>query len=116
MTKAPTQKEMFAEVIALAKANDRQDIVEFAEGRIAVLDKKAANKKATKTQEENKELFEIIKGVLTAEGQTVTEIMAKDTTLSALSNQKVSALLRLMCADKVAKKEVDKKKSLFSLA
>lgn len=116
MTKAPTQKEMFAEVIALAKANDRQDIVEFAEGRIAVLDKKAANKKATKTQEENVALFEVIKGVLTAEGQTVTEIMAKDATLSALSNQKVSALLRLMVADGVAKKEVDKKKSLFSLA
>ena len=116
MTNKMTQRDYFNEIIALAKANDRQDIVEFAEGRIAVLDKKAANKKATKTQEENVALFEVIKGVLTAEGQTVTEIMAKDATLSTLSNQKVSALLRLMVADGVAKKEVDKKKSLFSLA
>ena len=38
MEKKMTQKEMFNEIIALATKNGRSDIVEFAKGRIAVLD------------------------------------------------------------------------------
>ena len=103
-------------IIELAQANGRDDIADFAQGRIDVLEKKSANKKATKTQEENVGLMEVVKGVLTTEGQTVTEIMAKDATLASLSNQKVSALLRLMIAEGTVVKTVDKKKALFSLA
>ena len=44
MTNKMTQRDYFNEIIELAKANERKDIVEFAEGRIAVLDKKSANK------------------------------------------------------------------------
>lgn len=115
MTKM-TQKDYFNEVIALAKANDRLDLVEFAEGRIAVLDKKASNKKPTKTQEENVAIKDEIANVLTNEGATVTEIQSKSEMLSGLSNQRVSALLRQMIADGTVVKSVDKKKSYFALA
>ena len=40
MEKKMTQKEMFNEIIAFAQAGNRQDIVEFCQNRIAVLDKK----------------------------------------------------------------------------
>ena len=115
MTKM-TQRDYFNEVVELAKANGRDDLVEFAKGRIAVLDKKAENKKPTKTQEENVAIKNEIASVLTNEGATVTEIQSKSEMLGGLSNQRVSALLRQMIADGVVVKTVDKKKSYFALA
>ena len=116
MTNKMTQRDYFKEIIALAEANDREDIKEFAEGRIAVLDKKASAKKPTKTQEENEVLKGVILDTLTNEGVTVTDLQSKSDELSALSNQRVSALLRQMIADGKVVKVVDKKKSYFSLA
>ena len=116
MTNKMTLKDYFNEVIALATANDRPDLVAFAEGRIAVLDKKAGNKKPTKTQEENVAIKDEIMSVLTSEGATVTEIQSKSEMLGGLSNQRVSALLRQMIADGTVVKSVDKKKSYFALA
>lgn len=115
MTNKMTQKDFFNEIIKIAQAADREDIVEFAQGRIEVLEKKTANRKPSKTQAENADLKEKIVEVLTAEGQTVTDIL---TTLGieGLTNQKVSALLRQMVADGVAVKSTDKRKSLFALA
>ena len=116
MTNKMTLKDYFNEVIELAKANDRADLVEFAEGRIAVLDKKAGNKKPTKTQEENVAIKDEILSVLSEVGATVTEIQSKSEVLGGLSNQRVSALLRQMIADNLVVKTVDKKKSYFALA
>ena len=116
MTNKMTLKDYFNEVIALATANDRPDLVAFAEGRIAVLDKKAGNKKPTKTQEENVAIKDEIMSVLTSEGATVTEIQSKSEMLGGLSNQRVSALLRQMITDGTVVKSVDKKKSYFALA
>jgi len=83
---------------------------------LELLDKKSANKKATKTQEENVSIKGIILDVLTEEGTTVTEIQAKSESLSALSNQRVSALLRQMIEEGTVVKTTDKKKSYFALA
>lgn len=115
MANKMTQRDYFNEIIALAQANGRQDIVDFAEDRIEALNKKSENRKPTKTQVENDALKERITAVLSAEGQTVTEIL---TALAeeGLSNQKVSALLRQMVADGIAVKSTDKKKSVFTLA
>ena len=114
MTKM-TIRDYFNEVIELAKANGRDDLVDFAESRIAVLDKKSANKKPTKTQEENEGIKVEILNVLGVEGVTVTELQGKSEMLGALSNQRVSALLRQLIADGKVVKNVDKKKAYFSL-
>ena len=111
-----TQRDYFNEVITLAEQNDRADLVEFAKGRIALLDKKASAKKPTKTQEENVAIKAEIQSVLTSEGVTVSELQSKSEVLAGLSNQRVSALLRQMIAEGVVSKVVDKKKSYFSLA
>ena len=116
MANKMTQRDYFNEIIALARENDRMDIVTFAEGRIEALDKKSGSKKPTKTQEENISLKEEIVSVLTSEGATVTEIQAKSDVLDSLSNQRVSALLKQLVEAGRVVKTIDKKKSYFSIA
>ena len=91
--------------------------VAYLENELALLDKKAQNKKATKTQEQNVGIKATILEVLATIGSgTVTDIQNGNEELSALSNQKVSALVRQLVESKEVVKTVDKKKSIFSLA
>lgn len=113
-----TQRDYYNEIIALAKANERDDLVEFAEGRIAILNKKKASSKMTKTQEENVAIKAILTEVVGtfAEGATVSEILKSDDRLVDFSNQKISALLRQLVDEGKVVKTTDKKKSIFSIA
>ena len=91
--------------------------VAYLENELALLDKKAQNKKATKTQEQNVGIKAIILEVLATIGSgTVTDIQNGNEELSALSNQKVSALVRQLVESGEVVKTTDKKKSIFSLA
>ena len=91
--------------------------VAYLENELALLDKKARNKKATKTQEENVGIKATILEVLATIGSgTVTDIQNGNEELSALSNQKVSALVRQLVESGKVVKTVEKKKSIFSLA
>lgn len=84
----------------------------------ASFEKKSENRKPTATQKENEVVKEAILAVLEeAEGGlTVTEIQAKDETLGAASNQKVSALLRQLVEANKVEKYTEKKKSYFKVA
>jgi len=115
MKNAKTQKEYFEEIIALAKANDRQDLADFAQDRINLLDKKAANKKPNKVQQENeKSKVKIVEVLAGTTGKTATEILKDIPEL--VSNQKVSALLKQLVESGVVTKEVLKgKKTVFYL-
>ena len=91
--------------------------VAYLENELALLDKKAQNKKATKTQEQNIGIKATILKVLATIGSgTVTDIQNGNEELSALSNQKVSALVRQLVESGEVVKTTDKKKSIFSLA
>ena len=91
--------------------------VAYLENELALLDKKAQNKKATKTQEQNVSIKATILEVLAIIGSgTVTDIQNGNEELSALSNQKVSALVRQLVESGEVVKTTDKKKSIFSLA
>ena len=92
------------------------DVAEKLDNMIASLKKKSANRKPSKVQAENEVLKAKVLEVLTKDGQTITEIMAKDAELGELSNQKVSALVRGLITDGKAVRIEDKKKSLFALA
>ena len=118
MEKKMTQKEMFNEIIALARKNGRSDIVEFAKGRIALLDKKSENRSQTKTQKENVEVMEKIKSALGEVGKavTITELQAASAEMAEYSNQKLSALLKKLVENGEVVKTTEKKKSYFSLA
>ena len=91
--------------------------VAYLENELALLNKKAQNKKATKTQEQNVGIKATILKVLATIGSgTVTDIQNGNEELSTLSNQKVSALVRQLVESGEVVKTTDKKKSIFSLA
>lgn len=94
------------------------DVAEKLEKIKASFEKKSENRKPTATQKENEGVKEAILAVLNeAEGGlTVTEIQAKDETLGAVSNQKVSALLRQLIEANKVEKYTEKKKSYFKVA
>ena len=110
-----TKKEMFTMIKAQVK--DNAEMVAFIDHEIELLDKRASNKKATKTQEANVGIKSTILAVLEGgKSMTVTEMQGASAELGELSNQKVSALVRqLVEAGKVVK-TIDKKVSRFSLA
>ena len=113
MTKV-TKAQMFAMIKAVDEVKANPAMVAFIDHELELLAKKAINKKPTKTQEENEVIKAEILAVLTEKGMTVTEIQALSKTLSNLSNQRVSALLRQLIADGLVVKTVDKKKSYFA--
>lgn len=76
----------------------------------------SADRKPTKAQLANEGLKAKVMAVLTADPVTVTELMARDAELAALSNQKVSALVNALVAEGKALKVPDGRKSTFCRA
>lgn len=111
-----TKREVINEMLSNEVVSGNDTWVEYLENELALLDRKASNKKATKTQEENVSYKAEIIAVLTHEGATVTEIQSKSEILGGLSNQRVSALLRQLVKSGEVVKTIDKKKSFFALA
>ena len=110
-----TKKEMFTMIKAQVK--DNAEMVAFIDHEIELLDKKASNKKATKTQEANIGIKSTILAVLEgAKPMTVTEMQGASAELGELSNQKVSALVRQLVEAGEVVKTIDKKVSRFSLS
>jgi len=94
----------------------KEELVDFIYDRKEKAQKKASTRKPTTQQKENEGFKENILDTLTAEGKTVSEIIASNDDLAGLTNQRVSALLRqLVLAGKVVKTK-DGKKSLFAIA
>lgn len=115
-----TKKEMFVAILALISetAPENADILtKFVENEIALLDKRAANKSASKTQKANEGIKSIIMDVLAEidKPATITEIQNYSTELAAYTNQKISALLTQMKKEGTVVKTIEKKKSYFSL-
>lgn len=112
-----TKREVIGMMLAEEVVKGNPTYVAYLENELALLDKKAQNKKATKTQEENVGIKSVILEVLANIGSgTVSDIQNANAELGALSNQKVSALVRQLVENKEVVKVTDKKKSIFSLA
>lgn len=116
-----TKKEMFNEVIALATENKREDIVNFAQHEIDLLNSKKSNNTMTATQKANEEIKVIILEELAKLNvpMTITDFLNASEKVNALvngSNQKTSALMKQLVDNKAVVKTVDKKKSYFSVA
>ena len=76
----------------------------------------SADRKPTKAQVANEGLKDKIVAVMTADPATVTDIMSRDPELTALSNQKVSALVNALVREGKVLKIPDGRKSTFALA
>ena len=117
MTNKITKREVIGMMMNELVIKTNPTYVAYLENELALLDKKAQNKKATKTQEQNVGIKALILDVLATIGSgTVTDIQNGNEELSALSNQKVSALVRQLVESGEVVKSTDKKKSIFSLA
>lgn len=117
-----TKRDYFNQVLAIvenAKENieNYEDVKNFVEHEIELLNKKKSNTKPTKTQVENEKIKARILEVLTEvnEVMTISELMTADG-LEGYSNQKLSALAnQLVKEEKVVKTSV-KKVSYFKIA
>ena len=115
--KKMTQKDYFNQILALP--NLPAEIEEFVKGRIEALDKKSgkANGKPTATQVANKGIKEaIVEGMTEGEKYTITDLIKTVPACADLTNQKVSALVRQLIADKVVVRTEWAGKAYFSLA
>ncbi len=94
------------------------DVKEKVENILASFRKKSENRKLTANQEANVGIKDTIKAVLADADKplTVTDIQKANEELGALSNQRVSALLRQLKDEGVVIKATEGKKSVFSLA
>lgn len=112
-----TKRDVINMMLADKAIAGNQMYADYLQNELTLLNKKAANKKATATQKENVGLKAVILDVLAVIGSgTVTEIMNANAELGALSNQKVSALVKQLTDSGEIVKATDKKKSIFSLA
>ena len=112
-----TKREVIKMMMNEEGVKTKPTYVAYLENELALLDKKAQKRKATKTQEQNIGIKATILKVLATIGSgTVTDIQNGNEELSTLSNQKVSALVRQLVESGEVVKTVDKKKSIFSLA
>jgi hypothetical protein len=110
---------MFVEVAEVLREVEREDLVEFIEGRVAILDKKTATKsKATlEKQAENQGIKDEILSALTEFGKAVniTELKTYGN-LGQYSTPKISALLKQMKDDGLVVRTLEKKTPYFAVA
>ena len=110
-----TQRDYFNEIIALAKANERNDLVEFCESRIALLEKKTSKVSAKKTAEVDANTTAVY-DALVAVGKAVTVTELTKTATNAVKDfapQKTSAYLKKLVESGKAVKTTEKKVSYF---
>ena len=118
-TKKMTKRDYFSKLIEIvedANIHNSEEIVNFLNNEIKLLNKKSNVK--TQTKKENEVLMEIVFNTLVEVGKpmTVSELMSANEKVGAMSNQKVSALLKKLKEDERVVRVEDKKKAYFSIA
>lgn len=108
-----TLRQYFEMIKAELQKNGRDDLVEFVDTRIDLLDKKSANRKPKGKSEEDVALREKLVSVMTAEGDTVTNYIIKAEL--AISTPKATALLKPLIDDGTISKEKSGKTTLYKL-
>ena len=111
-----TKREKFEMLKALSEVKVNPMLTEFIDHELELLAKKnASEKKPTAQQVANEGLKQTIIEVLTDNGglMTVTDVQKSCEELSALSNQRVSALLRQLKDDGMVERVEDKRKAFF---
>ena len=113
-----TKLQIVTMMLANAEISANEVFKAYLENEKALLEKKASNRKATKTQTENVGIKATILTVLEDfnKPMTITDIQGANEDLKALSNQKISALVKQLKDNGLVVKSVEKGKSLFSLA
>lgn len=113
-----TKREWFNAIKVMVEGSDvenKEGMLSFIAHEVELLDRKHSKSGETKTQKENKVIMETVYEVLKEKDSavTVSELM-NDERMAGYSNQKLSALLRIMVKEGKAKRIEEKKKAYFS--
>lgn len=127
-----TKKMRFEELKGILETMERQDLVDFVNHEIELIDKKAMSRKAGtgKKAKENEAIAEIILEAMEKIGKptTITDLLKVDILADyvtedgkSLSNQKVSAILKPLLRTEenpngTVVRTMDKKTTLFAIA
>lgn len=114
--KKVTKREKFEMLKAMSEVKANPMLMEFIDHELELLAKKnASEKKPTAQQVANEGLKQTIVDALIENGglMTVTDVQKSCEELSALSNQRVSALLRQLKDDGKVERVEDKRKAYF---
>ena len=120
-TTKPTKKALFTALLALVTETAPENaeiLTAFINNEIALLDKRTANKTASKTQVENENIKAKILDALTEIDKpvTISELQTLTPELAIYTNQKLSALLKKLVESGEVVKTTEKKKSYFAVA
>lgn len=124
--KKVTKKENFGAIKDILIEMGRTDLAEVMAHEIELLSRKSTKATQTKTQKENKGVAEMLINELAKVGTptTITDLMNNSEVIKAyrlengnpLSNQKISAIFKILKDENKIIKVTDKKKSYFSIA
>ena len=116
-----TKRDYFKMILEVVEGNEQ--LTEFVNHELELLDKKASSKAMTSNEKENEQIKARIVQALVALGRpvTITELQANNGEMAQYSNQKLSALIKQMVRSEdnpngEITRAMDKKKAYFSIA
>ena len=116
-----TKRDYFKMILEVVEGNEQ--LTEFVNHELELLDKKASSKSMTSNQKENEQIKARIVQALVELGRpvTITELQANNGEMAQYSNQKLSALIKQMVKSEdnpngEITRAMDKKKAYFSIA
>lgn len=113
-----TKKDRFNQLLEIPAVQANAELVAFIEHELELLSRKSSSngeKKPTVKQAENEALKDAIYNNMEENRlYSITEMQKEFAECAELSNQKMSALLRLMIEEKRVERIVDKRKTYFS--
>ena len=116
--KKMTKKDRFNQLLEIPAVQANAELVAFIEHELELLSRKSSSngeKNPTAKQAENEALKDAIYNNMEENRlYSITEMQKEFAECAELSNQKMSALLRLMIEEKRVERIVDKRKTYFS--
>lgn len=116
--KKMTKKDRFNQLLEIPAVQANAELIAFIEHELELLERKSSSngeKKPTAKQAENEALKDAIYNNMEENRlYSITEMQKEFAECAELSNQKMSALLRLMIEEKRVERIVDKRKTYFS--
>ena len=114
-----TKADKFALIANIEDVKNNPVLAEFVAKEIELLTKKNTERKPSATQVANRELCDKVVAFLQEHAEekfTISDLIKQCEACAGLSNQKVTAITRMLEADKLIEKVVEKRKPYFKLA
>ncbi len=116
--KKMTKREYFNALLSLDEVKANNELVDFINHELELLAKKnASEKKLTPTQKENLTIQEAILNYMEDDVlYTITDLLKNVPECAGMSNQRVSAIVRIMREEKKVERIEEKRKAYFRKA